>query len=134
MTTIEPSPRTPLPDRSSSRRQSLHSSDCWIARASANSRCSMTTGTSRLAAFLENACVPFGSIGQLFDPALVGIRSILKLAQLEDRGSDLARKFLLLASIPLDPSHHFAAFIIESLEQVRKYQFPLFSAARIRCL
>jgi hypothetical protein len=80
----------------------------------------------RLAAFLENACVPFGSIGQLFDPALVGIRSILKIAQLEDRGSDLVRKFLLLASIPLDPSHHFAAFIIESLEQARKYQFPLF--------
>jgi hypothetical protein len=80
----------------------------------------------RFAALLENACVPFDSIGQLVDPALVGIRSILKLTKLEDRGPDLVRKLPLLAKIPLDPLHHFAAFMIEGLEQSSKYQFRLF--------
>src|SRR5262249_21399238 len=54
----------------------------------------------------------------------VGIGSVLKLTQLEDRGADLVGKFLLFASIPLDPPHHFAAFMIEGLEQ--SYQFRLF--------
>ena len=45
-------------------------------------------------------------------------------------GSDLIGKFSLLAKIPLDPLHHFAAFVIESLEQSRKYQFCLFLPLR----
>src|SRR5262245_17909720 len=74
----------------------------------------------RLAALLENACAPFDSIGQLVDPALVGVWSILKLTKLKDRGSDLVRKFLLFAKIALDPLHYFAAFMIEGLEQSSK--------------
>ena len=80
----------------------------------------------RLAALLEDARVPFHAIGQFVDSTLVGIRPILKLAQLENRGADLVGKFLLFASISLDPSHHVAAFIIEGLEQAGKYQFRLF--------
>jgi len=53
----------------------------------------------RLAALFENACAPFNAIGQLVDPALVGIGSILKLTKLENRGPDLVRKFLLLADV-----------------------------------
>jgi hypothetical protein len=67
----------------------------------------------RLAALLEDARVPFDAIGQFVDSALVWIRPILKLAELENPGSDLVGKFLLLAKIPLDPLHHFAAFLIE---------------------
>src|SRR5262245_32830879 len=80
----------------------------------------------RLATLLENARPPFDSIGQVVDPALVGVRSILKLTKLEDRGPDLVRKFLLFAKIALNPLHHFAAFMIEGLEQSSKYQFRLF--------
>jgi hypothetical protein len=65
----------------------------------------------RLAALLEDTRVPFDAIGQFFDSALVGIRPILKLAQLENRGPDLVGKFLLFARIPLDAPHHFAAFV-----------------------
>src|SRR5262249_31547389 len=74
----------------------------------------------RLAALLENAGVPFDSTSQLVDLALVGIGSILKLTKLKDRGPDLRRKFLLLAKIPLDATHHVAAFIVEALEQSSK--------------
>jgi hypothetical protein len=80
----------------------------------------------RLAALLENACVPFDSIRQFVDPALVGIGSILKFTKLKDRGPDLGRKFLLLAKIPLDATHHVAAFIVEALEQSGKQQLRLF--------
>ena len=80
----------------------------------------------RLAAFLEDTRVPFDAIGQVVDSALVGIGSVLKLTQLEDRGPDLVGKFLLFASIPLDPPHDVATLIIEGLEQSRKYQFRLF--------
>jgi hypothetical protein len=80
----------------------------------------------RLAALLEDARVPFDAIGHFVESALVGIRPILKLAELENRGSDLVGKFPLLAKILLDPSHHFSAFMIESLEQSRKYQLCLF--------
>jgi hypothetical protein len=66
----------------------------------------------RLAAFLEDAGVPFDAIDQFVNSALVGMRPILKLTELEHRGSDLAGKFLLLAEIPLDPLHHFAAFMM----------------------
>jgi hypothetical protein len=38
----------------------------------------------------------------------------------------LIGKFPLPAKIPLDPLHHFAAFMIEGLEQSRKYQLCLF--------
>src|SRR5262249_28629049 len=38
----------------------------------------------------------------------------------------LLGKFLLFARIPLDPAHPGAAFVIEGLEQGRKYQFRLF--------
>src|SRR5262249_34968623 len=79
----------------------------------------------RLAALLEDTRVPFDAIGQVVDSALVGIGAVLKLAQLENRGSDLVGKFLLFASIPLDPRHHVTAFLIECLEQARKYQFRL---------
>src|SRR5262249_59223095 len=77
----------------------------------------------RLAALFENACSPFDSIGQLVDPALVRIRSILKLTKLEHRRPDFVRKFLLLAKIPLEA---FAAFMIDGLEQSSKHQFRLF--------
>src|SRR6516162_5217933 len=122
MTTIEPSPRTPLPDRSSSRRQFLHSSDCWIARASANSRCSMRTGTSqtKLIVLRRSSKIRVSHSTRLVSS------SILKLAQLENRGADLLGKFPLFASIPLDSPHHVAALIIEGLEQAGKYQFCLF--------
>ena len=73
-----------------------------------------------VAALLENACIPFDAVGQLVDPALVGIRSVLKLMKLKDRGADLGRKLLLLAKIPLDATHHVAAFIVEALEQSSK--------------
>src|SRR5262245_26284545 len=79
----------------------------------------------RLAALLEDTRVPFDAIGQVVDSALVGIGAVLKLTQLENRGSDLVRKFLLFARIPLDPLHHFAALVIEGFEQSRKYQFRL---------
>jgi len=72
-----------------------------------------------IVALLENACVPFDSIRQLVDPALVGIGSVLKLTKLEDRGADLGRKFLL-AKIPLDATHHVVAVIVEGLEQSSK--------------
>ena len=39
---------------------------------------------------------------------------------------DLVGKFLLFASMSLDPPHHVAAFIVEGLEQAGKYQFRLF--------
>src|SRR5262245_3247109 len=80
----------------------------------------------RLAAFLEDTGIPFHAIGQFVDSTLVGIGPILKLAQLENRRADLVGKFLLFASIPLDPRHHVTAFLIECLEQARKYQFRLF--------
>src|SRR5262245_64656186 len=80
----------------------------------------------RLAALLEDTRVPFHAIGQFVDSALVGIRPILKLAQLENCGADLVGKLLLLASVTLNPPHHVAAFIIEGLEQAGKYQFRLF--------
>ena len=50
----------------------------------------------RLAALLEDTRLPFDAVSQFFDFALVGIRSILKLAELEDRGPDLLGKFLCL--------------------------------------
>src|SRR5260370_10616920 len=75
---------------------------------------------------LDDARVSFDTIGQFIDSALVGIRPILELAELENRGSDLIGKFPLLAKIPLNPLHHFAAFMIDGLEQPRKYQFCLF--------
>ena len=74
----------------------------------------------RLAALLEDTRVPFDAIGQFVDCALVGITPILKLAQLENGGADLVGEFLLFARLPLDPLHHFAAFVIESFEQSRK--------------
>src|SRR5262249_10516470 len=128
MTTIEPSPRTRFPDRSWVPSGRPHSSDCWIARASANRRCSMRTGTSQtkfIVLWRSSTRVPFDAIGQVVDSALVGIRAVLKLTQLENRGSDLVGKFLLFARIPLDPLHHFAALVIEGFEQSRKCQFRL---------
>src|SRR6516162_4631065 len=131
MTTIEPLPRTPFPDRSRSQRQSLHSSDCWIARASANSRCSMRTGTSqtKFIVLRRSSKIRVSHSTRLVSSSilpLVGIRPILKLAQLENCGADLVGKLLLLASVTLNPPHHVAAFIIEGLEQAGKYQFRLF--------
>ena len=59
---------------------------------------------NRLAALLEEARVPFDAIGQFADSALVGIRPILKLTKLENRGSDLIRKFPSMATaIATDP-------------------------------
>src|SRR5262249_35649516 len=107
-----------------------HSSDCWIARASANSRCSMRTGTSqtKFIVLWRSSKIRVSHSTRLVSSssALVGIRPILKLAQLQNRGADLVGKFLLFASISLDPPHHVAAFIIEGLEQAGKYQFRLF--------
>jgi hypothetical protein len=80
----------------------------------------------RLAALLEDTRVPFHAIGQFVDSALVGIRPVLKFAQLENRGADLVGKFPLFASISLDSPHHVTAFIIEGLEQAGKYQSCLF--------
>src|SRR6516225_9740432 len=131
MTTIEPSPRTPLPDRSSSRR-AISSLERLLDRTGEREQPLLDENghfadeTHRLAALLEDTRVPFHAIGQFVDSALVGIRPILKLAQLENRGADLVGKFPLFASISLDPPHHVAAFIIEGLEQAGKYQFRLF--------
>src|SRR5215813_13910994 len=60
----------------------------------------------RLAALLEDTRVPFHAIGQFVDFAGVGIGPILKLAQLENGGADLVGKFLLFASISLNPPHY----------------------------
>src|SRR5438132_9479144 len=130
MMTIEPLPRTRFPNRSQVPAATSHSSDCWIARASANSRCSMRTGTSQTKFIVLRRSSKIRvshstRFGQFFDSALVGIRPILKLAQLENRGPDLVAEFLLFARIPLDAPHHFAAFVIEGFEQSRKYQFRL---------
>src|SRR5215469_2987027 len=130
MTTIEPSPRTPLPDRSSS--AAIPSLERLLDRTGEREQPLLDENghfadeIHRLAALLEDTRVPFHAIGQVVDSALVGIGSVLKLTQLEDRGPDLVGKFLLFASIPLDPPHHFAALIIEGLEQAGKYQFRLF--------
>src|SRR5262245_58094684 len=80
----------------------------------------------RLAALLEDTRVPFDATGEVVDSALVGIRPILKLAQLENRGPDLVGKFLLFARIPLDPLHHFAAFVIEVLNSPANISFAFF--------
>jgi hypothetical protein len=68
----------------------------------------------RLAALFENACIPF----ELVNSSLVGIRSILKLMKLKDRGADLGRK-----SFCLRKYRHFAAFMIECLEQSSSFAF-----------
>src|SRR5262245_3850395 len=130
MTTIEPSRRTRLPDRSwgSRRPPSLERLlDCTGERKQTllDENGHFADEIHRLAALLEDTRVPFDAIGQFFDSALVRIGAVLKLTQLENRGSDLVGKFLLFARIPLDPLHHFAAFMIEGLEQPRKYQFRL---------
>src|SRR5215471_16625327 len=130
MTTIEPSPRTRLPDRSSS--AAIPSLERLLDRTGEREQPLLDENghfadeTHRLAALLEDTRIPFHAIGQFVDSALVGTRPILKLAQLENRGADLVGKFPLFASIPLDSPHHVAAFIIEGLEQVGKYQFRLF--------
>src|SRR6516164_3994709 len=131
MTTIEPSRKTRFPDRSwgSRRPPSLERLlDCTGEREQTllDENGHFADEIHRLAALLEDTRVPFDAIGQFFDSALVEIRSILELAELEDRGPDLLGKFLLFASIPLDPPHHFAPLMIEGLEQPRKYQFRLF--------
>src|SRR5262245_12828137 len=131
MTTIEPSPRTRFPDRSwgSRRPPSLERLlDCTGEREQTllDENGHFADEIHRLAALLEDTRVPFDAIGQVVDSALVGIGAVLKLTQLDNRGSDLVGKFLLFARIPLDPLHHFAALIIEGLEQARKYQFCLF--------
>src|SRR5262244_1721760 len=125
MTTIEPSPRTRFPDRSwgSRRPPSLErlldcTGECEQALLDENRH--FADEIHRLAALLEDTRVPFDAVGQFFDFALVGIRRILKLAQLENRGADLVGEFLLFSRIPLDPLHHFAAFVIEGFEQSRK--------------
>src|SRR5262249_53815839 len=118
MTTIEPSRRTRFPDRSLLERLL----DCTGEREQTllDENGHFADEIHRLAALLEDTCIPFDAIGQFFDSALVGIRPILKLAQLENRGPDLVGKFLLFASIPLDPPHHVPAFVIEGFEQSRK--------------
>src|SRR5215831_8857390 len=131
MTTIEPSRKTRFPDRSwgSRRPRSL---ERLLERTGKREEALLDENrhfadeVHRLAALLEDPRVPFDAIGHFFDSALVEIRPILELAELEDRGPDLLGKFLLFASIPLDSPHHFAAFMIEGLEQTRKYQFRLF--------
>src|SRR5499426_621159 len=130
MTTIEPSPRTRFPDRSwgSRRPPSLERLlDCTGEREQTllDENGHFADEIHRLAALLEDTRVPFDAIGQVVDSALVGIGAVLKLTQLENRGSDLVGKFLLFARIPLDPLHHFAALVIEGFEQSRKYQFRL---------
>src|SRR5881275_975669 len=100
MTAIEPSPRTRssnsstspshrpslerLLDRTAERKQTLLDKNGHFADE-----------VHRLAALLEDARVPFDAIDQFVDSALVWIRPILKLAELENRGSDLVGKFLL---------------------------------------
>src|SRR5215831_2972768 len=131
MTTIEPSPRTRFPDRSwgSRRPPSLERLlDCTGEREQTllDENGHFADEIHRLAALLEDTRVPFDATGEVVDSALVGIRSVLKLTQLEDRGPDLVGKFLLFARIPLDAPHHFAAFVVEGFEQSRKYQFRLF--------
>src|SRR5262249_30756137 len=130
MTTIEPSPRTPLPDRSSS--AAIPSLERLLDRTGEREQPLLDENghfadeVHRLAALLEDTRVPFHAIGQFVDSSVVGTRPILKLAQLENRGADLVGKFPLFASIPLDSPHHVAALIIEGLEQAGKYQFCLF--------
>src|SRR5215831_192096 len=123
MTTIEPSRRTRFPDRSLLERLL----DCTGEREQTllDENGHFADEIHRLAALLEDTRVPFDAIGQLVDSALVGIGAVLKLTQLENRGSDLVGKLLLFARIPLDPLHHFAALVIEGFEQSRKDQFRL---------
>src|SRR5262249_5316183 len=129
MTTIDPSPRTRVPDRSCVQRPpSLERLlDCTGEREQTllDENGHFADEIHRLAALLEDTRVPFDAIGQLVDSALVGIGAVLKLTQLENRGSDLVGKLLLFARIPLDPLHHFAALVIEGFEQSRKYQLRL---------
>src|SRR6516165_4265106 len=125
MTTIEPSRKTRFPDRSwgSRRPPSLEQLlDCTGEREQTllDENGHFADEIHRLAALLEDTRVPFDAIGQVVDSALVRIRSILKLTQLENRGPDLLGKFLLFARIPLDAAHHFATFVIEGFEQARK--------------
>src|SRR6476659_7498163 len=131
MTTIEPLLRTRFPDRSLGP-AATPSLERLLDRTGEREQPLLDENghfadeVHRLAALLEDTRVPFHAIGQFVDSALVGTRPILKLAQLKNCGADLVGKFLLFASISLDPPHHVAAFIIESLEQTRKYQFRLF--------
>src|SRR6266508_5924733 len=125
MTAIEPSPRTRSPNKQpwSRHRPSLErlldcTGECEQTLLDENGY--FADEVHRLAALLEDTRVPFDASGQFFDSALVGIRPILKLAQLENRGPDLVGEFLLFARIPLDAPHHFAAFVVEGFEQSRK--------------
>src|SRR5262245_22195851 len=114
MTTIEPSRRTRFPDRSSLERLL----DCTGEREQTllDENGHFADEIHRLAALLEDTRVPFNAIGQVVDSALVGIGSILKLTQLENRGSDLVEKYHWFARKRLNPLHNFTALVIVGLK------------------
>src|SRR5262249_32223300 len=101
MTTIEPSPRTPLPDRSSS--AAIPSLERLLDRTGEREQPLLDENgyfadeTHRLAALLEDTRVPFHAIGQFVDSALVSIRPILTGRK---PGDQIPDRSIFLPSVP----------------------------------
>ena len=126
--------RPPVPRRE----RVSYSIACWIARPSANRRCSISTGTSQtkrivLAAVLEDARVPLDLLATA-RASLADRRRLHPAARAARRcrSGACSASSLLAAGVALDAVHHLGALAVEPVEQSGEQQLARF-CSRCRC-